>query len=168
MMLLQTFCFSRWKSISKSKIQHFGLDVNCNIASFMVMHCKDTVPKIRNKYSQKCNCAASLPISTFMFLWAIYIPTTGPPIFLQKIRGPTMGIYIILSQMHEWGNWERSRASSFLGIHKLDLLCGVSTDRHGLWCGGCAWCDGVMWQLVGWHWIIEWVACLWINLTRLS
>ncbi len=30
------------------------------------MHCKDTIPKIRNKYSQKRK--ASLPISTFMCL----------------------------------------------------------------------------------------------------
>ncbi len=50
-------CFSRYTFLRKRFFWKY----------FIVTHCKDAIPKIRNKYSQKRN------IPTFMCLWAIYI-----------------------------------------------------------------------------------------------
>ncbi len=52
----------------------------------------------------------------------LYIPTIGPPIFCSKIWGPIVGIlYIDRSQNHEYENWERDRAVSFLGIFLFEF-----------------------------------------------
>ncbi len=67
------FVFSHWKLPHTAKI--------C------------TVPKIRNKYSQKTNCDATISVTIFMFQWAIvYISTIGLPILLQKNRWTDHGI----------------------------------------------------------------------------
>jgi hypothetical protein len=62
---------------------------------------KDAAPKIEKKSSQKWNCASSDPISKFIYLSDLYIPTIGLP----KIGGPILGIYCInRSKMYAYVN----------------------------------------------------------------
>ncbi len=64
--------------------------------SFLFLHCKEIIPKIRNKYSHKENSADSFPISKFMFQWAIYIFPRSVRLFCcRKIGGPIVGIYTL-------------------------------------------------------------------------
>ncbi len=79
--------------------------------SLYAMHCKDTIPKIRNKYSQKRNCAASVPNSIFICLWAIYIVSHNRSAYSAAGKYVEWSWeYINRSQTWKWG----TKAAQFL------------------------------------------------------
>jgi hypothetical protein len=57
------------------------------------IHCKETIPKIRNKYSQKRNCTASVIFHIHASVSDLYIPRIGLPILLQENMWTYPGIY---------------------------------------------------------------------------
>ncbi len=93
-----------------------------------VLHCKNKIPKFRNKYSQKRNVGVSVPISTFMRLSVIYIfPQSVCLLCWRKYvdRSWDYTVYVNCSQTHECGNWGWGRAIPRQGIHKWDFRCSV-------------------------------------------
>jgi hypothetical protein len=69
-------------------------------------NCKETILKIRNKYSQKRNCVATVPTSTFMCLRAIYILPPSVCVFGCRKYVDLSWEYINRSQTHGCGNWD--------------------------------------------------------------
>ncbi len=89
-------------------------------------HCKDKMPKIWNKYSQKRNIGVSVPIPTFKCLWANYIfPRCVCLFWWRKYVGRSWE-YINRSQTHECGNWGWGRAIPRKGIYKRNCRCSAS------------------------------------------
>ncbi len=80
----------------------------------------------------------SLPISTFMYLWAFYrLPRKVRKCNTARQAERTWE-YINRSQIHECRYWQRGRAVSFLGI--FGSLC--SAARCGVQYSVLTWCKG--------------------------
>ncbi len=92
-----------------------------------IIHCKDKIPKFQNKYSQKRSIGVSVPISTFIRLWAIYIFPRSVCLFCWRKYVDRSWDYINLSQT--CGNWGWGPAIPKKGIHKWDFRCSVGEQK---------------------------------------
>ncbi len=102
-----------------------------------------TAKKIPFMYSFSGICAASVPISTFMCLWAINTFSGSVHIFSFS-RTDRSWECINRSQTHECENWYCSRAIPFLGIFVsnfrycvfavcVDFLVSSALSAHEIW-----------------------------------
>ncbi len=91
-----------------------------------MVFCSCTATKILVMYSQKSNCVASVPIFTFMCLWAIYIFPGSVHIFsCSRIGRLIVGLYKSLTDTWMWKLGLRLRNSIFFLEFSVLCLCSV-------------------------------------------
>ncbi len=151
--------FHHWGNKLLKQTDHYAVGLNAKVAQLPLSksspngsygpHCKDTIPKIRNKYSPE-GIVSLVPISTVMCLWAIY-PRIGLPILLQKNIWTDPGITEIANRLRPSnsfsGNiqirfslqWKKVtfqlKKVLFLRVHTIYSRCGnkIVTAKDKLW-----------------------------------
>jgi hypothetical protein len=82
---------------------------------------------------RKGNCAASVPMSTFMCVCLRFICIIPGSVHLfscSRIGRPTVRIYIS-TQKHECRNWDCGRANPFLGIFVSNFRYSIFAVSYG-------------------------------------
>jgi hypothetical protein len=98
----------------------------------MPLHSKTQYPKIWNKYSQKRNYVASVPISTFKCLWAIMFSYHRSAYSAAGIYVDRSWEYINRSQTHECGNWDWHAAQFIFWEYINGIIVAVYVGGGGL------------------------------------
>jgi hypothetical protein len=118
------------------------------ISMAVYANCKDNMPKIWNKYSQKRNIGVSVPISTFMCQWANYIFPRWVCLFWWRKYVDRSWEYINRSQTH------------------MNVEIGVKAAQFP----EKEYINGIAFAVWGYHWFLQlWLmGMIWIDVQYLS
>jgi hypothetical protein len=100
-----------------------GYIISLNVLFTQKFYPSRTATKIPFMYSQERNCAAHVPISTFMCLWVIYIfPGSVHIISCSRIGRPIVGRYKLFTDRWMWK----------LGLRPRNLFTGIFVSNLGI------------------------------------
>ncbi len=97
---LNVYKYGLWWAGATTLFLRFLAPLDCSKISTQDAHYICTASEIRNKYSQKWNCAASLPnVCIHVSVSDLYIPTFVTQRQYSKIGGPIVGMHKSLTEI---------------------------------------------------------------------